>query len=219
MVGAVTEHFEHYLSWTIGALIDYVNARLIDLGTETRFCPELGNYIRYGVDSPHALTLTSSGIRSRRLAHAVAAELPSDVPAAREDLRSWLAETGITGWRERFEITAAETLDLLEFTRARRRSLLRALLETGTVTIDMVDRAATLPTTDHPLTLEPARGEPDPAPLAIYADHERIAYIASQDHADVQSIIDTGLELALRIDRSTEPASLQIATTATETEP
>ena len=68
MVDAVTEHFEHYLAWTVGALVELVNTRLADAGIEARLCPDLGSYIRYGVDDPKALILMTSGIRSRRLA-------------------------------------------------------------------------------------------------------------------------------------------------------
>ena len=32
MVDAVTEHFEHYLAWTVGALVELVNTRLADTG-------------------------------------------------------------------------------------------------------------------------------------------------------------------------------------------
>ena len=49
MVDAVTEHFEHYLAWTVGALVELVNTRLADAGIEERLCPDLGSYIRYGV--------------------------------------------------------------------------------------------------------------------------------------------------------------------------
>ena len=218
MVGAATEQFEHYLSWTVGALAEYVNARLEEQQVVARFCPELGRYIRYGVDSSASLVLMSSGIRSRRLAHAIAAHLPAEIPATREEIRSWLAETGIPSWRERYVVSASEALDLLEFTRVRSRSLLKALLETGSALVDLVDVTWTLPGPDHLLTLERARDEPEPAPLCVYAHEERIADVASQDHADVQSIIDTGLELTVKLMTETAPATLLLSLATTETE-
>src|ERR1019366_2295057 len=87
MVDAVTGHFEHYLAWTVGALVELVNTRLADAGIEERLCPDLGSYIRYGVDDLKALILMTSGIRSRRLAHAVAADLPADLEPTREQIR------------------------------------------------------------------------------------------------------------------------------------
>lgn len=218
MVGAVTEHFEHYLSWTVGALVDNVNSRLEDLDVTARFCPDLGNYIRYGVDCASSLILMRSGIRSRRLAHAVSRHLPEEVAPTREGTRSWLAEMGIPGWREIFNVSASEALDLLEFTRVRSRSLLKALLETGSTTVDLVNPSWSTPSLGAPVTLESARGEPAPAPLTIYADDELIAQIASQDHADVQAILDTGLELALELDASTSPVTLHIALASSEAE-
>ena len=125
MVDAVTEHFEHYLAWTVGALAELVNARLADAGIEERLCPDLGSYIRYGVSDPQALILMTSGIRSRRLAHAIAADLPADLESAREQLSLHIARMGVAGWRARYDASAAEVLDLLDFTRVRNRSLLR----------------------------------------------------------------------------------------------
>ena len=60
--------------------------------------------------------------------------------------------------------------------------------------------------------------EPEPAPLCVYAHEERIADVASQDHADVQSIIDTGLELTVKLMTETAPATLLLSLATTETE-
>ena len=150
MVDAVTKHFEHYLAWTVGALVELVNTRLADSGIEERLCPDLGSYIRYGVDDPKALILMTSGIRSRRLAHAIAADLPADLEPAREQLRLQLARMGVAGWRTRYDASAAEVLDLLDFTRVRNRSLLRTLLETGNVTVDLPAVPGGLPTRGRP---------------------------------------------------------------------
>jgi hypothetical protein len=60
MVDAVTDHFEHYLAWTVGALVELVNSWLADAGIEERLCPDLGSYIRYGVNDPKALILQTS---------------------------------------------------------------------------------------------------------------------------------------------------------------
>ena len=164
MVDAVTGHFEHYLAWTVGALVELVNTRLADAGIEERLCPDLGSYIRYGVDDPKALILMTSGIRSRRLAHAVAADLPADLEPTREQIRLQLARMGVPEWRTRYGTSAAEVLDLLDFTRVRNRSLLKTLLETGSVTVELPVITADLAVWSGPLTLEPARGEPSRRP-------------------------------------------------------
>ena len=110
-------------------------------------------------------------------------------------------------WRTRYSASAAEVLDLLDFTRVQNRSLLRTLLETGSVTVELPAITASLPARSGPLTLEPARGEPQPAPLAVYAGDQHIVTIAAQDHADLSAILDTGLAITVEIDdRADHPA-------------
>jgi hypothetical protein len=210
MVGAVTGHFEHYLAWTVGALVELVNTRLADAGTDERLCPELGGYIRYGVRDPQALILMTSGIRSRRLAHAIVADLPADLESTRENLRTWLAGMGVPEWRARYNASASEVLDLLDFTRLRRRSLLKTLLETGSVAVALPVMNFGLPSWNGPLTLEPMRGEPQPAPLAVYAGDQHIVTVASQDHADLSAILDTGLDIIVGINEQGDPPTLSI---------
>lgn len=210
MVDAVTEHFEHYLSWTVGALVELVNTRLALANVEERLCPDLGSYIRYGVSDPRGLVLMTSGIRSRRLAHAVAANLPADIEPIREQLRVEIARLGLPGWRARYGASAAEVLDLLDFTRVRNRSLLRELLETGRVTVQLPVEADALSEWIEPLSLEPARGEPEPAPLALYAGDQHVASVAAQDQADISAILDTGLAITVDLDNSGEGSALII---------
>lgn len=199
MVDAVTRHFEHYLAWTVGALVELVNTRLADAGLEERLCPDLGSYIRYGVDNPEALILMTSGIRSRRLAHAIVEDLPVGLEPVPEQLRAQIARMGISRWRTRYNASAAEVLDLLDFTRIRNRSLLRTLLETGNVTIDLPAILAGPSAWDGPLTLEPGRDEPHPAPLVVYASDQHVVAIPAQDHADLSAILDTGLAITVEI--------------------
>jgi hypothetical protein len=211
MVRHVTEQFEHYLAWTVGAVVEMVNSRLSGAGTDERLCPELGGYIRYGVNTVHALLLMSSGIRSRRLAHAVVADLPDELEPVHEDLRAWLAGMNIADWRERYHATSSEILDLLDFTRLRRRSLLKTLLEIGTVAVNLLEMAGGRPGPGHELSLEPLRDEPIPAPLAVYAGGALLGVITSQDHADIRAILDTGLDLTLEIDDSQGSLTLRLS--------
>jgi hypothetical protein len=210
MVGAVTSHFEHYLAWTVGALIELVNIGLEAADSDVRLCPELGGFIRYGVRDTRSLILMASGVRSRRLAHAVVADAPVDLAATQEDLRYWLAGMGVTQWRTRYQASASEVLDLLDFTRLRRRSLLKTLLETGAVQIELPASAAELPQWTGPLTLEPVRGEPHPAPLAVYGEDQLVASVNAADHADLANILDTGLTTNLQIDTGVDPALLRL---------
>jgi len=174
-------------------------------------CRELGGYIRYGVDDPNALILMTSGIRSRRLAHTIARDLPDDLPSNPDSLRNFIAPIGVAGWRDRYGASASEILDMLEYARLRRRSLLRALLENGTVDVDLpeLSRRGGF----RRLTVEFQRDIPRPAPLAVYDGDELIATIASQDHADMNEILDTGVETSLAINAEAEPPTLTITLT------
>jgi hypothetical protein len=196
MVDTTTRHFEHYLAWTVGALIEMVNADLYELGLELRLCPELGAYIRYGISAPRALILMTSGIRSRRLANRIAQLAPDDTEPNREALRVWIAQLGLAGWREHLGASAPEILDLLDFTRVPGRSLLKTLLESGRVAVTLHGVSSVR----GRLVFEPVHGEPAPAPLGVYTDGTLVGTVAAQDHADVSALLDTGLDLALRLD-------------------
>ncbi|MFI7632302.1 DEAD/DEAH box helicase [Microbispora rosea] len=208
MVDAVTSHFEHFLAWTVGALVELVNNFLIDSESDQRLCPELGPFIRYGVNDRRALGLMLSGLRSRRLAQEIVRQLPEELTQDEGDLREWLASMGLTEWRNRFSASASEMLDLLDLTRTRGRSLLRNLLETASTSIelDLLDPA--MDAVDTPLALAPTPSEPQPAPIGLYAGPVLLARVRSADYADVSAILDSGLELVLRL----ENAVLHIST-------
>ena len=208
IVDMVTSHFEHFLSWTVGAVVELVNVRLALRGIDDLVCPELGGYIRYGVNDPNALILMTSGIRSRRLAHAISGTLPDDFDRNTENLRSHLAAMGVAEWRERYAATASELLDLLEFARVRRRSLLRALLENGTVDVGLP--AIAVGTSLDRLSLEPLRATPPPAPLAVYVGDDPIVTVASQDQADLTEILDTGVGIRLSVNAGADPPTLTL---------
>lgn len=198
MVAAVSQHFEHYLSWTVGALVDLVNWHLESGGWEGRLCPELGGFIRYGVSDSRALQLMTSGFRSRRLANSVAALAPDDALSV-DDMRSWLALMSIEGWRATFGATPSELLDLIDFTRTRRRSLVRSLLEDRAVSVS-VEVLALSAFEEGELTLRPIDNEPTPAGLGVYLDQILVATVSTGDHADTQSILDTGFGIDLVMD-------------------
>ncbi|GIJ49800.1 hypothetical protein Val02_66860 [Virgisporangium aliadipatigenens] len=64
---------------------------------------------------------------------------------------------------------------------------------------------------DRGFTIEPVRGEPAPAPLAVYAGDDLIATAASQDHADIRAILETGLNIVVKIDGQVAPPALLIS--------
>ncbi|MEV5749197.1 hypothetical protein AB0L00_15385 [Actinoallomurus sp. NPDC052308] len=98
----------------------------------------------------------------------------------------------ISEWRQRFTASTSEILDLLDLTRTRHRSLLRTLLENATARIDINLENSETTTGADALSLAPVPGSPEPAPIGVFSG-ERL--VRSADHADVSTILDTGLEL------------------------
>lgn len=214
MVLTVTAQCEHYLSWTIGALVELVNARLSDADAETRLCPELGGYIRYGVDTITKLVLMTSGIRSRRLAHAIDTDIVGDAAPTIELLRERLAAMSIKQWRTHYRATSSELTDLLELTRLHGRSLLKKLLETGKITLALLGFTQQAAQSIEQLTLKPDPDEVFPQSIALYNNNFRVATIATQDHSDVEAILDTGMDLHLSVDETEDPPMLSISLTS-----
>ncbi|MFC0550508.1 DEAD/DEAH box helicase [Planotetraspora thailandica] len=208
MVDAVTSHFEHFLAWTVGALVELTNTFLIDSESERRLCPELGPFIRYGVNDRGALGLMLNGLRSRRLAHEIARQIPEDL--AQGDLHEWLASMGLTEWRDRFSASASEMLDLLDLTSTRGRSLLRNLLETASTSIELDLLSPATDADSSILALTSTPGAQQPAPIGLYAGPVLLARVRAADHTDVLAILDSGLELAFRLETTT----LHISTTS-----
>jgi hypothetical protein len=155
--------------------------------------------------------LMTSGVRSRRLAHVVTSHLPEGLAPGVSGLREWLGVMSISVWRDDFSASSAEVLDLLEFTRPRSRSLLKMLLEKGSVTVDLPLHPSNVTDHEMPLRLLPVAGEPPPEPLAVYADGKFVSMIASQDQADVDAILDTGLDVELTLQLAHDLVTLRLA--------
>ncbi|MGH3083983.1 MAG: hypothetical protein ACRDNP_07965, partial [Gaiellaceae bacterium] len=216
VVDAVAQHFEHFLAWTIGVVIELVNQRLAEASIAAPLCEALPSYVRYGVDSPLALRLVVSGVRSRRLAHVIAAATAAEEVEG-DSLRQWLGSMEIAELRRRFTASSSELLDLLEFARTPRASVLRDLLEQGrsVIEVHLIDRTdeaeiTTSPDEDHaaaegttvreaegeiPVDLRPVVGEERPPRLGVFSAEtdDLVALVPTPSYGDVQSILDTGV--------------------------
>jgi len=225
LVDAASDFCEHYFSWIVGALLGQVNSRLneSDAGDKRRLCPDLSVFIRYGVTSAEAVELRTSGLRSRELANRVS-KAAKDDQIDLKGLRSWLGRMALVGWRDRFDATAADLLDLLEYSRTRDADVLRKLLADGVVTVTVDVRKSPLPTEEelHPEHGRSTDGEGDsgnadagapgepaivravagdlrPAPLAVFSAKSNVetpvANIPTSLHAELQAFLDTGLDV------------------------
>jgi hypothetical protein len=189
LVDAVTQHFEHFLAWTLGALLTLANEQLA-ARDEQLICPALPLFVRYGVDTLQALELLTRGVRSRELANAVGQEAAAN-QVDPEGMREWIRGMSIAVWRERFSASAPDVLDLLEYARARRGSTLRTLLEGGEASIP-VERDEEQSVDD--VVIEPAEGNP-PVPLLVRdSTNATRARVPTGAHAELQAILDTGLD-------------------------
>jgi hypothetical protein len=204
VVDVTTQLFEHFLAWTLGAIVTRVNETFEEAGASERLCPALPALVRYGVNRALAIELLTSGVGSRVIAQriALAAETAS-IDAHR--LREWLAAMTLADWRGRFGASPAELLDLLEYARPPRQGLLRLLLETGTVTVQVSPADNGVPIvvgasqddqlTEMAATLLPEVGVPAPAPLLVCSTENRaiLARVPLGAHANVQALLDSGV--------------------------
>jgi hypothetical protein len=201
-VDAVSETFEHFLSWTIGAVIEQTNDMLARDAARVLLSTQLSYSIRYGVDTEIAIALLMRGVRSRRIAHLVgrrATDLGHDFGATIE----WLTELHIDGWDREFDATDREIEDLAEMTRDLSTSLLRQLLSGSDAT------AALRHPTNPPMTAG------TPVQLAVAQSHEpievwtlgdgayRVGVVSASHQADVVLLHTAGLTFTATTDGQT----------------
>ncbi|WP_084495120.1 DEAD/DEAH box helicase [Nocardia shimofusensis] len=195
-VANISRTFEHYLSWTVGALIRMINDRLMVANSPLLLKAETAWLIRYGVDTEQAIHLLTSGVRSRTIAHSIGRRAAGE-GVELDQLRGWLAGQHIDIWRSSYHASDLEIEDLIEYVRVRRRSLLRTLLEERVLEIEVEAYSV--------------RGECDVALIsvegsfthpveAIDNDGNAVARIIAEDHADIASILKSGVPVSSKLD-------------------
>ena len=199
IVDAVSGTFEHYLAWTIGAVIEQANDMLIGDSSLVVCSDLLASAIRYGVDTEIALALLMKGVRSRRIAYRVGRRA-TDLGFDYETTITWLTDLHIDGWVREFDATGREIEDLSEVARDTRTSLLRQLLSRS-------DGVASL---RH--ATEPPLGAGAPVQLRVGAAHDpvdvwtvgdtpyRVGVVSAQHHADILLLHHAGLTFSATTD-------------------
>jgi hypothetical protein len=192
----ISQVLEHLLPWLVNTIVEWVNEGLDE---EDHLCPELPAYIRFGVDTPVALELARSGVRSRRLVHVVAAAATAtDLP-----VRDWLAETDVRIWAQLFDASPSELADLLVFTRAR-----DARITSRVLAGEVVDVPIEVEGSPSPGTVELREVNEDPPPrLAVYRDGQVVGYVRPRHHDDVSRLLAIGVPLSVAV---TEELTMQI---------
>jgi hypothetical protein len=200
-VDAISGAFEHFFSWTVGAVIEQANVILEEIESPTRLPQDLTYMIRYGVDTQQAIGLLGRGVRSRRLAYVVGQRAASDGRQL-EQVVDWLRLLHIEGWIEEFDATPREIEDLADVTRDASTGLLRQFLSSSEASAKL-----------H-VPMEPAPSAPLAVTLRIVDAHlpvevwtvgdraDRIGIISAAHHSDVFALTSAGLTFSALTDGS-----------------
>ncbi|MFB6525408.1 DEAD/DEAH box helicase [Streptomyces sp. NPDC056399] len=188
-VHSISKAFEHAISWTAGALVNLVNTHPLLTPTTPRLFAHTAWHIRHGVDTEQAITLLTSGITSRRLAHQIG-RAAVDARISSGELRGWLADQQIDGWITAYKANAYEVEDLLDYV-SKPANPLNELLRGRPVTMPLTRVGPG--TGDGPVTLtHPGK---KPATISVNRDGNQIAAIPAARHHAVLTMIDSGLDL------------------------
>ncbi|MFB7676932.1 DEAD/DEAH box helicase [Kitasatospora purpeofusca] len=188
-VQSIKQGFEHAISWTAGALINLVNTHPLLTPTTPRLFAQTAWHIRHGVDTEQAITLLTSGITSRRIAHQIG-RAAAQAGIGSGELRAWVADQQIDGWVTAYKANAYEVEDLLDYV-SKPANPLNDLLRDHPVTVPLAQVAPG--TVDGPVTLiHPGK---KPSTIKVSRDDNQIAVIPAARHHAVLTMIDSGLEL------------------------
>ncbi|MEU7340247.1 DEAD/DEAH box helicase [Streptomyces sp. NPDC007074] len=189
----ISTAFGHALSWTVGALINLVNTSPALSPCAPRLTTHTAWHIRHGVDTEQALTLLTSGITSRRIAHLLGRDA-ARLGQRSADLRRWIAQHHIDGWTQQYGASEYEVQDLLDYVRTPSDPI-NQLLD---------NRAATTPLTrlvtgtpDGPVNVaRPSERHPT---IHVDRDRRQVATVPADRHLDVLAMLDSGLDLDHRL--------------------
>jgi hypothetical protein len=188
-VQSIKQAFEHAISWTAGALVNLVNTHPLLTPTTPRLFAQTAWHIRHGVDTEQAITLLTSGITSRRLAHQIG-RAAAEAGIGSGQLRTWVADQQIDGWTSAYKANTYEVEDLLDYV-SKSANPLNELLRGHPVTIPLAQVGPG--TGDGPVTLtHPGK---KPATIRVNRDGNQIAAIPAARHHAVLTLIDSGLDL------------------------
>lgn len=188
-VQSIKQGFEHAISWTAGALINLVNTHPLLTPTAPRLFAQTAWHIRHGVDTEQAITLLTSGITSRRLAHQIG-RAAAEAGIGAGELRTWVADQQIDGWVTAYRANTYEVEDLLDYV-SKSANPLNELLRGHPVTTPLAQVGPG--TADGPVTLTHPGN--NPATIRVDRDGNQIAAIPAARHHAVLTLLDSGLDL------------------------
>lgn len=202
--------FEHHLPWTLGVVLQWVNTRVAATGSADLLPEHLPAAIHYGVSTTTAIDLMRGGIRSRRLANAVADHADGGMADGASPLREWLGSQTITDWRELFEASPTEVADLLSFARSPGARVVSSVLA-GSGHEVSIDTSGRLIDIAEAATLEPQPDVPDPAPIQVVTPDGVIGTIRPGDHDEVSQLLSIGVQLNVAVTTSATGPTITIS--------
>jgi hypothetical protein len=189
--------FEHYLPWTLGVVVGWVNESLETSGARVRLPEHLPGAIHYGVSSTDALSLMGGGIRSRRLANTVARQA-ADRTDPEETIRDWIAGQTIAQWQESFEASPTELSDLLSYARTPGAQAVSRILEGASIELSISPSIQEVGEAMD-AQLVPQLEVSPPAPIEVITADGVVGSIGPSDHADVALLMRMGIPLSVTI--------------------
>ena len=204
--------FEHHLPWTLGVIIQWVNANLEANGSDRRLPDTLPAAIHYGVHTTTALDLMTGRVRSRRLANTIATHADGRTSDEESTLRDWLADLTIAEWREQFNASPTEIADLLTFVRSPTARVVSSILEGSTHEL-RIDYPDTQMPTAQPAKLEPQPDAQEPAPIQVTITNGTTGTIRPSDHDEVSLLMNMGIPLTVEVGPSSNGPVVSIALT------
>ena len=203
----INEYCEMFFPWVLGTIIQWVNRMREESGQPAPLPKQLAAYVRYGVSSPLALQLAISGVRSRRLCTAVAAEWTREATRPADlTVSGWIGSMTVAQWRQRFGASAAELRTLREYARPQASGVAEALLAGEPATVSLKRRVAVHPTA--PATFRSV-GE-DVVEVDVVCGDVVVGTIPAQLWPDVQVLLESGVNFQAEAEVTEEAAELRL---------
>lgn len=154
----------------------------------------LPSFVRFGVNSEHALALTIGGITSRALAVRASDAYTTDPDSDGFTLREWLCGQGVNFWRDSLQAQPADLRQLLRFARLRTSTLLADVLNERISHIPLAGAEAPNPEPGQVRLKRVNEGELEGLIVAV-RDDLTLAVVPLEYQDDVERILDLKLPL------------------------
>lgn len=201
MVDGISEGVQHYLSWTVGLVISQTNEILLSRLSPLQLFEHAAAHLRYGVDTPLAVELLIRDVKSRSLARDLG-RLARDRNLGTTELREYLNDLHVRGWRQELNATPTDVLDLLEYVQGRERHKLGEMMARGTVTVGLQRRGGEeVAQGTRPVRVAPS--DDGGALDVVGLDGEHLGVVVARDHAGTLALLGSGLQIDMEATGST----------------